>query len=49
MFFYLQCMTTDPGVGGDADESGSDISFKSAVQGASGDVDESKHHFVQKR
>jgi len=42
MFFYLQCPTMYPGVGGDADESGSNISFKSAVEGASGDVDDSQ-------
>jgi hypothetical protein len=34
MFFYLQCPTTDPGASGDADESESNSSFKTAIEGA---------------
>jgi hypothetical protein len=32
----------DPGTHGAADESGSDVSFKSALEGASGDVNDSE-------
>jgi hypothetical protein len=41
VLFYLQCQTTDPGAHGAADESGS-VSFKSALEGASGDVDDNQ-------
>jgi len=42
MFFYLQCPTTDPGAHGAGDESGSDISFRTALEEASGDIEDTE-------